>query len=345
MHSIIREQGLNAPIHPKIKRAANRFGETVEELLGSYVPVGESSLLPFVLQLLVQTGLNVSSLAALTRDCIQEFSLPQYKKLIYDKARSRSRRAKSQLIPNSSKVGDGPVELIQFFLKWTQPVLEIAPNKIRNNLFLFRPFRGRIENRTVAALSQYDPFAHTLGSFLRAHPELPKFSLADLRPAVATYLYLTTHDVFRVKRFLGHSSIKTTMLYVRGRILSAELDLDMAVGIERMMDRLTHNPVAAKGSRRSLPILATVVEEGTDVEIESAKTQRIKASDMAEIEKSGVLTLVARCRHPDQPPAFLKVPAGQLCTSIFKCLFCPNAILLEEDFADPIIAAESHMGR
>jgi len=331
VHSLVREQGLGAPLHDKIKRAANRYGVTVEELWGGYVPIGEAALLPFILQLLVQTAMNVSSVAMLSRDCIEDFYLPQYRKLIYDKARSRSLRAKSQLIPNSGKGGDGPLELVEFMLKWSQPLLEVSPNKIKNSLFIFKPFRGQIFGGRAAGLSRRHLFAHALHSYLKAHPQLPKFTLNDLRPAVATYLYLTTHDVFRVKRFLGHSSIRTTMRYVRGRILSGELDNDMAIGIERMMARLMDNRGMAKSSRRSLPILATVVEGISNNEPESAKTQSLPEFDRAEIEKSGVLTLVARCKHPDRPPAFLNVPKGQLCTSIFKCLNCPNAIVMEDD--------------
>ncbi len=337
VHSLIRERGIMGPKCGKIKLALNRQGTSVTEVLSAYVPTGERSLLPFALQLSVQTGLNVSSLVGLTRDCIQDFALPQYKRLIYDKARSRSQRAKSQLIPASSANATngsnaGPVELIEFLMRWTEPLLEGAPDRLKNHLFLFRAAHGIHGKQGQRLISKYDGFHASMGKFLADHPELPRFALKDLRPAVATYIYLTTRDVFRVKRFLGHSSIRTTVSYVRGCILATEHDLKMAEGIERMISRLlSPSPNNSKRQKRSLPILATVVEVGSTFDAEPSQKSLLAKSDLDEIRKSGVMTLVARCRKPDEPPAFLKVPPGHMCTQIFKCLNCPNATVLEED--------------
>jgi integrase len=328
VHSLIREQGVMGPKVQKVKHALFRLGTSVTEVLGGYVPVGERSLLPFALQLSIQTGLNVTSLMALTRDCIQDFALPQYKRLVYDKARSRSRRIKSQLIPCSSAdmangSNAGPLQLIEFLLKWTEPLLKGISNSRKNHVFIYK---GQLGNERVKVVSKYDGFQYSLERFLADHPELPKFALKDLRPAVATYLYLTTRDVFRVKRFLGHSSIRTTILYIRGCIVASEHDRKMAEGIERMISRLLpKSPAASKREKRSLPILATIVEAVPTAELPLGK------SDLDEIKKSGVMTLAARCRRPDKPPEFLKVPRGHLCTLIFKCLSCPNATVLEED--------------
>lgn len=338
VHSLVREQGVMGPKNQKVKHALFRLGTSVTEVLGAYVPIGERSLLPFALQLSVQTGLNASSLAGLTRDCIQDFSLPQYKKLIYDKARSRSRRAKSQLIPSSSASSpdvstSGPLELIDFLINWSNPLVERAPEQLKNSLFIFRAGQGHLGRQRVKVISKYNGFEYSLRKFLADHPDLPRFALKDLRPAVATYLYLTTRDVFRVKRFLGHSSIRTTLLYIRGLILATEQDLNLADGIERMISRLLpHSPSGRTRKKRSLPILATVVEAGPSLfPEESNQRLRLKQSDLDQIKKSGVMTLIARCRRPDEPPAFLNVPPGHLCTRIFKCLSCPNATVLEED--------------
>lgn len=337
VHSLVREQGVMGPHVQKVAQAFDRLGTSITEVLSAYVPIGERSLLPVALQLSVQTGLNVSSLVTLTRDCIQDFSLPQYKRLIYDKARSRSRRAKSQLIPSSSANSatgrnESPLQLIEFLLKWTEPLIERAPSLLKNSLFIYRAEQGNLGKDRVKALSRYFGFACSLEKFLTDHPNLPKFALKDLRPAVATYLYLTTRDLFRVKRFLGHSSIKTTLIYIRGSMLATEHDLNMAEGIERMVSRLLPGmPSDEKRHERSLPILATVVDAVPTVGPESSEPLRLGQSDLLEIKKSGVMTLVARCRDPNAPPAFLNVPPGRSCTKIFKCLQCPNATVLEED--------------
>lgn len=338
VHSVIREQGVIEHNINKVRGSLNRLGTSVTEVLSAYVPIGERSLLPFALQLSVQTGLNVSSLLGLTRDCIQDFSLPQYKRLIYDKARSRSRRAKSQLIPSPSASSShdrnpGPFELIEFLIKWTEPLTEWAPEAMKNNLFIFRAGQGHVGKQRVKLISKYDGFGNSWERFLADHPDLPKFALKDLRPAVATYLYLTTRDVFRVKRFLGHTSIRTTVSYIRGCVLATEQDLNLADGIERMISRLLPQaPDDGKRQTRTLPVLATVVEAAPTIDPATIHEQsRLGKSDLDEIENSGVMTLAARCRRPDQPPAYLKVPAGRLCTLIFKCLNCPNATVLEED--------------
>jgi hypothetical protein len=130
VHSLIRENGIVASPPRKVKRALQNLQTSPTELLGNYIPVGESSLLPFALQLYILTALNVSSLVTLTRDCIGNYPLPQYKKLIYDKPRSGASRAKSQVVPAhapKSKEGmkEDPLQIIEFLLKWTEPLVGI----------------------------------------------------------------------------------------------------------------------------------------------------------------------------------------------------------------------------
>ncbi len=338
IHTVIREQSVIGKVHNKVRLGLVRQGKTLTRVMGAYVPIGEAALLPFALQLSIQTGLNVTSLATLRRDCLGDFSLPQYKKLLYDKPRSGARRSKSLLIPSSEPASrhgakNGPVELIRFLMEWTQPLVAVAPEQLTDHLFLFRVGRGPVGEHRVKAVSKYEAFQYPLEVFLKKHRELPKFCVSDLRPAVATYLYLTTRDMFRVKRFLGHSSIRTTNQYIRGRILAAEHDLSIAEGIQRMISRLLPEPArASRGpKKRGLPILATVVESEPVTSETHNKRSLLTKSDAAAINESGVMTLVARCRRPHEPPAFLGVPAGQLCTRIFKCLSCPNATVLEED--------------
>jgi hypothetical protein len=176
-------------------------------------------------------------------------------------------------------------------------------------------------------------------AFLEHHRELhdiPTFSLRDLRPAVATYIYFQTRNIFRVQRFLGHRNIRTTLAYIRGRLIAAEHDKSMARAIDEMMRRIVPrpslNPDSNDKQSSQLPILATVVEEKLSDVIDGAVTiNSLSAEDAARLQESGVMTLVGRCRQPFKPPDFLKVPEGQICTKIFKCLFCPNAVVLEED--------------
>ncbi len=350
VHSLIRENGIAHPIADKICRAlALHYEMSPISLLRMYVPTGEASLLPFALQLYILTGLNVTSLLTLTRDCVEDFPLPQYKKISYDKPRSGTGRAKSQLFPahaTNSKAGgkENPIEIIEFLTKWTEPLIEHAEERLQNYLFLFRAVTGTIRSKRVRLVSKFAAFEESLREFIDSHREsyqLPNFTLRDLRPAVATYLYFQTRDIFRVQRFLGHENIKTTIAYIRGRVIAAEHDKSMANAIEQMIRRIIPNRTIANSTdkeARSLPILATVIEGNSQEGMDQAiKNGSLQPSDVDLLKESGAMTLVARCRQPNKPPAFLNVPPGQICTMIFKCLTCPNAVILEEDLPTLLI--------
>jgi hypothetical protein len=110
----------------------------------------------------------------------------------------------------------------------------------------------------------------------------------------------------------------------------------MAEAIEgimrRLLPRLSIDAASAGEQALPIPLLATIVE-GTleDVVNGTVTIEGLSPADAAQLRESGVITLVSRCRQPYEPPAFLKVPPGQICTKIFKCLGCPNAVVLEED--------------
>lgn len=347
VHSLIRENGIAAEPSVKLKRVLLDHQHTCPtELLGMYVPVGESSLLPFALQLYILTGLNVTSLLTLTRDCIGEYPrLPQYKRLIYDKPRSGMARAKTQVIPAHGSTSndderDNVLSIIEFLIKWTEPLVEHASGRLKNNLFLYRAAnRGAPGGQVIRALSKYRAFEPALPAFInryRKSHKLPKFTLRDLRPAVATYLYFKTRDIYRVQRFLGHRNIRTTIAYIRGRIIAAEHDKSMARAIDQVIHRILqeHGNDVDSADKVELPVpaLAAIVEgKLSDVANGALTNESLSPADAALLQESGVITLVARCRRPDKPPPFLNVPPGQICTKIFKCLSCPNAVVLEED--------------
>lgn len=348
VHTLIRENGVGAAVPKNLTRCLTEHLKTFpSEIFGMYVPMGEASLLPFALQLYILTGLNVTSVITLSRDCVGNFPLPQYKKLIYDKPRSGSERVKSQLLPakaakSHAAATEDPLGIIEFILEWTEPLVPHAPEPLRNNLFLYRAGRGAGGTR-VRAIPKYAAFERPLYEFrvkYRESHKLPAFCLRDLRAAVATYLYLQTRDIFRVQRFLGHSHIRTTINYVRGHIIAGEHDKGMAGAIEQMIRRILPNrgSVTEGSGGLRLPTIATVIEGdaggGTDRAVRGGE---LGAGDVSLIRESGVMTLAARCRRPDQPPPFLNVPPGQICTMIDKCLVCPNAVVLEEDLPNVLL--------
>jgi hypothetical protein len=352
VHSVIRENGLLGPPPETVKRILTSCHRTCPtELMRKHVPVGESSLLPFALILYIRTALNVSSLLTLTRDCVSSFPLPQYRRLSYDKPRSGASRSQSQILPakiSKPSEHEDPIEVIEFLLNWTEPLLKHTPDRLRKFLFIYKTTHiGPVPGRFVRPLPPLNPFAHGLVDFVSRHREthqLPNFSLGDLRPAVASYLYLKTKNIRRVQRFLGHRSILTTIRYIRGRIVAKEHDKSMAGAIHQTLQHiLSSDPSlknAGKKPSRNLPILATVIEttkSGAPGPTDDPSSHGLSITDLESIKQSGVMVLVARCRAPENPPEFLKVPEGKICTKIFKCLSCPNSVVLEEDLPKVVL--------
>lgn len=338
VHSLIREHGILENKSNKINCMYDKYqDESPQRVIGKYVPVGEAALLPFALVLYITLGLNVSSVVNLTRDCIEDFQLPQFKKLTYDKPRSGQKRIKTQILPiNNNSEPDkwsNPLEVLEFVRTWTEVLAENALGEIKNYLFIYkavaRKFRGKERIRKIPSFAAFELGIKNFISRNREKYSLPNFTLNDLRPAVATYLYLQTGDIFRVKRFLNHQDIKTTMEYIRGRLYDLQKDTEISSSISQMTERLTKNnpknQFLTNVDSVQIPYIYDVSEKRIALESENFVKSEVGKNS------KGVLTLIGRCINPLEPPKSLKNPKGSKCIMLNKCLNCTNAFVLESD--------------
>ena len=154
------------------------------------------ALIPFLVLFCVRTGMNVESALRLPRNC----TVPHPEKtgmwVLWQKRRSKgAMRDYYEPLP----YGWGALEIIAFLQSHTQgPVL--FSNKKRDG---WVPFRSHVELLPV----------------WRARHGIPPFTLASIRPAMATLLYrLSNGNATEVQRFLHHANLQTTMLYLSANI-------------------------------------------------------------------------------------------------------------------------------
>lgn len=334
VHSVIRENGIDAVSTDKLNSIARHYKyPSPPTIVSMYIPVMTDALLPMAIILHISTAINVAPLTNLRRDCVQDFPIKNFKSLIYDKPRSGNKRHKAHLISakkNISKEIVSPLEIVEFLLEWTTPLLEMAEDQLRPFLFLYRPSYLSRRGWTIKKVDPHNAYDAALKNFFERHKDkIKKFTLSELRPAIASLIYAQTKDIFRVKRFLGHAHIITTVKYIKGNVVNAIHDKKISQGIDRMFQIISTENARADPSAEKPAILAEFVindETEPNVAVETISSEELKR------RKYGSMTLTSRCRDPLSPPSSFNVAKGRVCSEIYKCLSCPNAAVLKEDF-------------
>lgn len=315
---LVKEIGINAARH----RAADyfkRFGlPSAVSILNMYAPVSDRNLIPFLVLLFIRTAINVETLYHLRRDCLSEHPLPLgLTNLKFDKPRAGSARNKALLFPTHQK--DGVVDLINFLIEYTEPWVPFARELEKEDLFLFKaPAKGKNEIRSPGRT-----FAKKgLQRFIKDN-NLPSFSFAQIRPTIATLIYLQTKDIFRVQRLLCHQDVATTIHYIKQEVTRRQHNSQIHQGIESIFKLIVDAP-----QRLGRPTVF-VREIGSVLESKVAASE-IDPAQAELLKNGGCSNGFARCRDPFDSP----VPGeqkGRLCTQLHKCIFCPNAWVFEED--------------
>ena len=154
------------------------------------------ALVPFLALFCVRTGMNVESALRLPRNC----TVPHPEKtgmwVLWQKRRSKgAMRDYYEPLP----LGWGALEIIAFLQSHTQGPF-LFSNKKRDG---WVPFRSHVELLPV----------------WRARHGIAPFTLASIRPAMATLLYrLSNGNAMKVKKFLHHENLQTTLLYLSANI-------------------------------------------------------------------------------------------------------------------------------
>lgn len=293
---------------------------TYQKLVGWFAPTSEDYFIPFLVLLFLRTAINVTSIFQLRRDCLAEHPLPLGLTVVrFSKPRSFEKSKKQLSFPTNQH--NGAIDLIRFLLDYTQPWVEHANKPEKNALFLYFSRTTRVRSAGYTFTSK------SLSRFI-ARNNLPHFTFEQIRPTIATMVYLQTRDIFRVQRLLGHSSIRTTLKYIRGAIAFSQHDKDISDGINAMVEAVTGIDLHTGKASVFLDPVAKVVE----AKIES---KEISVGTGERLLSGGCRTFLGRCKDPFNSPQPGEIK-GRVCRSLHVCLFCENCWIFAEDLVGTI---------
>jgi integrase len=307
--SVINGKSMKKYSHPK-----------PETVIGWYAPTSDQYFIPFLVLLYLRTAINVTSIFKLKRDCLMEHPLPIGLTICkFTKPRSGARSNKELGFPTNQP--NGAIDLIRFLLEYTNPWIKHASRSEKNSLFLYRCRMGGIRS------ARHGFTQRSLRRFI-ARNNLPHFSWDQLRPSIATMIYLQTRDIFRVQRLLNHASALTTIKYIRGAIVQAQHNKEMSEGIDQMVEAVT-------GINHRENDISVFTQPVSDVVTAKIEMGELSPEAGAKMLKGGCRTLLGRCKNPlDSPqPGEIK---GRVCRSLHACIFCENCWIFAEDLPETI---------
>lgn len=300
-------------VHGGLKKLYRKWG------VSSFID--QDVIMPLVVKLISETGLNVESLLSLKRDCFKDAHplsglpyLEYYKPrsggekelhvVLYDKAEDGEFMALSQ---KQSQIISKTIKTI---LELTEPLVKLASEENRNYLFLYQSSAttryGKVQvvsNKVIThwareIVREYD---------LRGSDGKPLlFALSRFRPTKFTEMVMQGYDIFDIMAVAGHKSITTTLAYI-DRLKSTT---DFHRRIQRELTIIKENKRAYE--RKPLPIAIT----------RDAKPGQF-------IFKAPV----CHCKNPYDPPDIVKnsksYHEGDACTFWNMCLQCENVLITE----------------
>jgi integrase len=283
--------------------------------------IDQDVIMPLVVKLISETGLNVESLLSLKRDCFKDAhpltGLPylEYEKprsggenelhvILYDKAEDGElmalRQRQSQIISKTIKT----------ILELTEPLIKLIAEEDRNYLLLYQSngtnsfSKVQVVNSKVVTnwaqgiVKEYD---------LRGSDGKPLiFALSRFRPTKFTEMVTQGYDIFDIMAVAGHKSITTTLAYID----KEKSTTDFHRKIQRELTVIKENKRAYE--RKPLPI---------------AITRDAKPGEF--IFKAPT----CHCKNPYDPPDVVKnsksYHEGDACTFWNMCLQCENVLITE----------------
>lgn len=297
-------------IHGGLNRAYKKWG--VASAITSDV------IMPLVVELAAETGLNVESVLSLKRDCFKEaHPLTGLPFLEYNKPRSGGEkelhtalydsRSSIDLRQRQSRIIGNSIASIR---KLTEPLVRRASVTDQGYLFLFEARKGtslaavrRLDVRSVVRWT-----GRIIKNFdLRAdNGKRLTFTLSRFRPTKITEMVAQGHDFFDIMAIAGHSSITTTLSYI-DKLRSAS---DFYRKIEKVLSTIKRNK--ENYEQQPLPIAI-----------------KRKASPGKFIFKAPI----CYCKNPYDPPEIVRrskdYREGDACSYFNMCLSCENVLITE----------------
>lgn len=283
--------------------------------------IDQDVIMPLVVKLISETGLNVESLLVLKRDCFKEAhpltGLPYLK---YEKPRSGGEKELHVILYDKAEGGEFMAlgqrqsqiigKTIKIISELTEPLVKLASEEDRNHLFLYQSNKRRIFGtvqviNSAIAIKWTRKIVKTYN--LRGSDGKPLvFALSRFRPTKFTEMVTQGYDIFDIMAVAGHKSITTTLAYI-DRLKSTT---DFHRKIQRELTIIKENKRAYE--RKPLPIAITR-----------------DASPGEFIFKAPV----CHCKNPYDPPEVVKNSQsyyeGDACTFWNMCLQCENVLITE----------------
>jgi hypothetical protein len=254
------------------------------------------ALLPYYLAILIHTAGNPEAIAALRCDCLRPVPLLDDRELlVWAKPRAGALQQRSFRSTDSFE----PPTLIREILQWTQRLRPHVAARDRDRLFLLWA------NSRVAALSG-TLASHSLPAFFTRH-NLPRFSLASIRPTVLSMYYRASGDLRQVAAVANHAHLSTTVGYVESPEVEAQNRVRVATLQSAFLGHVEHpqDNDGLPNRTRSAP--------------SSACCQPLPAT-------AAVSMFGFDCKDPFAGVA-PGTRRGELCTNFLGCFTCPNAVI------------------
>lgn len=284
------------PGQHKFYAALARFGG-MREIEPCLYPRSES-LLPYFLTILIHTAGNPEPIVNLQRDCLQFLPLLDDRQtLVWRKGRTPHMQRRTFSIAAEFE----PPTLVRELLQWNERLQALAPQTLRERLFLFKT-KG---HRAVTALSA-SIAKRAVKTFCAQHA-LPAFSLASIRPSVLSAFYRTSGDLRQVRTVANHVRISTTVRYVEAPEVLAQNRTRVAALQSAFVGHFGKHPA---------PKSAADPVATPQVPVALRPAQAVSLFGFG-------------CKDPLAGTA-PGTRSGELCMNFMGCFTCPNAIITPE---------------
>lgn len=311
-----------------VEYAPTKYYKKIGGLRGIYREWGVAPLIdvdlmmPLVVQLAIQTGLNVHSLLELELDCFEEKNpISGVPVLRYVKARSSGEK---ELHINTYE-NNGNVELKEFrqdqvkiikntikvIIDLTENIRLMAPLELQNKLFIIQSNSQKILG-TIMEINK-KVTSNWCQNFVGKYDlkndsnEKMTFNLKRFRSTKATEMIYKGADLHELQYELGHKNIATTMNYVDKNKLNIKAQQETTAAIEKIFA----NKAWA---------------EENEVQYAYAQTEN---------ENVIFKGFLCDCKNPFNPPDDVKklkdYQSGNACSRMNMCLFCDNVMVFKRN--------------
>lgn len=280
-------------------------------------------IMPLVIQLAIQTGLNVESLLELEIDCYEESSpLTGVPSIKYFKRRSGGDK---EMHINTNPINDNVTlknfrqhqakligNTIKIVLALTSDIRINLPTEIKRKLFIMQSTSqktlGEIKQVNSSITSNwYSKFVNKYNLKSDDGRRL-SFNLRRFRSTKITDMVEKGIDIFELQHEMGHSSVQTTMNY------------------------LSKNKLHISAREKVSSALNQIFENKSWAESEKPNYATDQSSNNQNVIYKGIL---CDCKNPFDPPEDVKklktYQEGQPCTRMNMCMFCNNVIIFKRD--------------